>query len=126
VTTARLQALFAIEGVAYGTLLPFLVPVLADRGLGPAEIGLALGASGVASLLSYPIWGAIADGALGRQRTIVLSSLTAALGGVALLLAGNDPLALTLALCITSVGALAWGPLTDALALQELPDPAAG
>lgn len=125
-TTARLQVLFATEGVALGSLLPFLVPILADRGLGPAEIGLALGASGVASLAAYPIWGAIADGGLGRRRTIVLSSFTAALGGLALLLAGNDVMALTLALCVLSAGALPWGPLTDALALQELPDPSAG
>jgi PPP family 3-phenylpropionic acid transporter len=109
VTTARLQALFAIEGVAMGALLPFLVPILADRGLGPAEIGLALGASGVASLVAYPIWGAIADGRLGRRRAIVLSSLTAALGGLAIMIAGDDLVALTLALCVISAGALPWG-----------------
>jgi PPP family 3-phenylpropionic acid transporter len=118
--------LFAVEGVAMGSLLPFLVPVLADRGLGAAEIGLALGASGLASLAAYPIWGAIADGRLGRRRTIVLSSLTAALGGLAILVAGDELVALTLALCVISAGALPWGPLTDALALQELPDPSAG
>jgi PPP family 3-phenylpropionic acid transporter len=118
--------LFAVEGVAMGSLLPFLVPVLADRGLGAAEIGLALGASGLASLAAYPIWGAIADGRLGRRRAIVLSSLTAALGGLAILVAGDELVALTLALCVISAGALPWGPLTDALALQELPDPSAG
>jgi hypothetical protein len=55
VTTTRLRALFAAQGIALGVLMPFLVPVLLNRGLGPAEIGLALGASGLASLLAYPM-----------------------------------------------------------------------
>jgi PPP family 3-phenylpropionic acid transporter len=125
VTISRLRALFAAEGVSLGLLMPFLVPILVDRGLGPAEIGLALGASGLASLLAYPVWGTVADGRLGRRRTIALTGATAALGGILILLAGSDPLLITLALSVATVGALPWGPLIDALTLQELAEPSA-
>ena len=124
-TTGRLRALFAAEGIAFGLSMPFLVPLLDDRGLDAAAIGLALGAAGVASLLAYPAWGAVADGRLGRRRTIALTSVTAATGGLLILVAGSDPLLITLAISVASLGALPWGPLIDALALQELAEPSA-
>ena len=105
--------------------MPFLVPLLDDRGLDAAAIGLALGAAGVASLLAYPAWGAVADGRLGRRRTIALTSVTAATGGLLILLAGSDPLLITLAISVAILGALPWGPLIDALTLQELAEPSA-
>ncbi len=105
--------------------MPFLVPLLDDRGLDAAAIGLALGAAGVASLLAYPAWGAVADGRLGRRRTIALASVTAATGGLLILLAGSDPLLITLAISVAILGALPWGPLIDALTLQELAEPSA-
>jgi len=111
-----------MQGIAFGLLMPFPVPLLAERGLGAAEIGLILSVSGMASLLAYPVWGAIADGWLGRPRTIALAALTAATGGLWIMLAGNDPVALTLGLSVAFVGALAWGPLIDALTLGELGD----
>ena len=124
-TTGRLRALFAAEGIAFGLSMPFLVPLLDDRGLDAAAIGLALGTAGVASLLAYPAWGAAADGRLGRRRTIALTSVTAATGGLLILLAGSDPLLITLAISVTILGALPWGPLIDALTLQELAEPSA-
>ena len=84
--------------------MPFLVPLLDDRGLDAAAIGLALGAAGVASLLAYPAWGAVADGPLGRRRTIALTSVTAATGGLLILLAGSDPLLITLAISVAISG----------------------
>lgn len=120
VTHRRLSTLLAMQGIAFGLLMPFPVPLLDERGLGPAEIGLILGISGLISLLAYPVWGAIADGWLGRPWTIALTGLTAAAGGVLILLAGSDPLLLTLALSVSLVGALSWGPLIDALTLEEL------
>lgn len=118
--------LFAAEGIALGLLMPFLVPILVDRGLGAAEIGLALSASGLASLLAYPVWGAIADSRLGRRRTIAVASAAAAGGDVLLLFAGSDPLLITLAISVVLVGALPWGPLIDAVTLQELAEASAG
>jgi MFS family permease len=125
VTRVRLRTLFAAQGIAFGLFMPFLVPLLDDRGLDAAAIGLALGVAGLASLLAYPAWGAIADGRLGRRRTIALTAATAAAGGLLILWAGSDPTLLTLAISIAIVGAMPWGPLIDALALRELAEPSA-
>jgi len=122
VTIPRLKALYAAQGIAWGLLMPFPIPLLVDRGLGAAEIGLVLSLSGLAALLAYPAWGAIADGWLGRRSTIAIAATTAAGGGILILVAGSDPVMLTLALMVAMVGALAWGPLIDALTLGELGD----
>ncbi len=113
-------AMYALQGVSLGLMMPFLVPLLDERGLGAAEIGLILGIAGVASLLTYPVWGAIADGWLGRPRTIALTAITAALGGLGLLFAGSDPLTLALALSLAMAGLMRVVPLLDALTLGEL------
>jgi PPP family 3-phenylpropionic acid transporter len=116
----RLSLLYAVQGAAFGSLMPFPVPLLVERGLGAAQIGLILGITGLAALAAYPIWGVIADGWLGRSRTISLTALVAAAGGVWILIAGSDPVAITAALSLAMIGALAWGPLIDALTLGEL------
>lgn len=100
--------------------MPFPVPLLDERGLGAAEIGFILGIAGLASLLAYPLWGAIADGWLGRRRTIAVAAVTAAIGGLLILLAGSDPVALTAALSLAMVGAMSLFPLLDALTLGIL------
>lgn len=120
VSPRSLPSLFALEGAALGLLMPFPVPLLDERGLGATQIGLILGLAGLASLAAYPAWGAIADAWLGRPRTIALASVAAAAGGLWLLLAGSDPLALAASLSLAFVGVLALGPLTDALTLTEL------
>jgi MFS family permease len=120
VAVSRLNVIYASQGIAFGLLMPFPVPLLVERGLGAAAIGLILAVTGLASLLAYPVWGVIADGWLGRPRTIALAGTTAAGGGLLIVLAGDDPLLLAVALSVAVVGALAWGPLTDALALGLL------
>jgi len=120
VTRRRLRILFAVQGAAFGLLMPFPVPLLDERGLGAAEIGLILSIAGLASLLAYPLWGMIADGWLGRPRTIALASVAAAIGGGLILASGSDRLSLTFALSVAVAGAMAWGPLIDALVLGEL------
>ncbi|MEA2025758.1 MAG: MFS transporter, partial [Chloroflexota bacterium] len=119
-TIRHLDSIYAMQGIAFGLLMPFPVPLLVARGMGPAEIGFILGVSGLVSLVAYPVWGAIADGWLGRRRTIVLTALTAAIGGLLIMLAGSDPAVLTLALSVALAGVLSWGPLIDALTLGEL------
>jgi MFS transporter, PPP family, 3-phenylpropionic acid transporter len=119
-TILRLRWLYGVQGASLGLLLPFLVPLLDDRGLEPAGIGLVLGASGLVSLLSYAMWGALADGPLGRGPSIAVAGLLAAAGGLWITLAGSDPVALTLAVSLAFVGALPWGPISDALALGAL------
>ncbi len=125
-TLRRLGLVYAMQGIAFGLLMPFSVPLLDERGLGPAEMGLVLSIAGLTSLLAYPIWGAIADGWLGRRRTIVLTAIIAAFGGLLILLAGSDPWSLTLALSVSLVGATVWFPLLDALTLDLLGDGSSG
>ncbi len=125
-TLRRLGLVYAMQGIAFGLLMPFSVPLLDERGLGAAEMGLVLSIAGLTSLLAYPIWGAIADGWLGRRRTIALTAITAAIGGLLILLAGSDPWLLTLALSVSLVGATVWFPLLDALTLGLLGDGSSG
>jgi PPP family 3-phenylpropionic acid transporter len=118
----HISLIHATYGLTFGLLMPFTLPLLAERGLDAAQIGLIMGLTGVAALVAYPVWGAVADGWLGRPRTIALSALLAALGGVWILAAGGDPVVLTAALSVAVVGAMAWGPLIDALTLGLLGD----
>lgn len=126
VTIRRLNALYLAMGVAMGMLMPFTVPLLVAHGLEAAQIGLVLGVTGLASLVAYPIWGAVADGFLGRPRTVVLAAIVSAVGGIAVILAGADPVLLTAALSLVAVGVLAYGPLVDAITLGELGDASSG
>lgn len=116
----RLNLIYAVQGVAFGTFMPFPVALLVERGMDAAEIGLILGLSGLVALLAYPMWGAIADGWLGRRHTIALTAVTAAIGGLLVMVSGSDPLALALVISVVMVGAVPWGPLIDALVLDEL------
>jgi PPP family 3-phenylpropionic acid transporter len=122
VTPRRLRWLYSAQGVATGLLVPFLVPLLDERGLSPAELGLVLGASGLLSLVAYPLWGMLGDGRLGRPRTLALAAVTAAGGGAWILAAGSDPVTLSLSLSVAYIGILAFGPLTDSMALAALAD----
>lgn len=119
-TFSRLHWLYALQGIGLGLLMPFLVPLLDEKGLSAAQIGFVLGGAGFISLLAYPLWGTLADGWLGRRRSIALTGATAAAGGLLILNAGTDPVTLTLALSVAFIGALPWGPLIDALALGQL------
>jgi PPP family 3-phenylpropionic acid transporter len=119
-TAVRLRLLFAAQGVALGSLLPYVVPLLSDRGLDPVAIGAVLGAGAVLSLLSYPLWGFLADGPVGRERSVLVTSLMGAAAGVAMLAADGDQPLLGVAVAAVSLGVAPWVPITDAIALQAL------
>ena len=116
----RLRWLYVLQGAALGLLLPFLVPLMASRGLSATEIGLVLGAAGLVTLACYPMWGALADGPLGRSATLVVSAGVAFLGGIWVAAAGSDPVVLAMAVSVALAGGLAWAPVSDAIALQSL------
>src|SRR5687768_7560132 len=118
----RLRWLYAVQGAALGLLLPYLVPLMAGRGLSATEIGLVLGASGLVSLASYPMWGALADGPLGRRRAIGATASVAVIGGLWVVAAGSDPVVLAGAVSLTLAGAVPWGAISDAIALNSLGD----
>lgn len=119
-TAIRLRALFAAQGFATGLLLPFLVPLLADRGLAPATIGLVLGVSAAVTLVAYPAWGALADTSLGRAAVLRLSAACAVGAGVAVAASGDRVALVAAAVAAVSVGAAPWGPVSDAVALEAL------
>ncbi len=119
---ARIRLLFGAHGLASGFLLPFPVLLLLDQGLDAATIGLVLGAAAIVAMLSFPVWGLLADGPLGRERSVVVSGLVAAVAGVAVILAGSDASLVAAGIVLAWVGMAAWSPITDAMALTALGD----
>jgi len=120
VSLRRLRLLFATYGFSLGFVLPWNVPQLTTSGLDPGEIGAVLGIAALASLIAYPVWGLIADTLLGRDRTLVLTSVLAAVAGVGILLSADQPWLLATFMVIALVCIAPWAPVTDALALSEL------
>ena len=79
----RVVALFALQGIGTGLILPFIVPILSGRGLHPAEIGLVLGASALAGAAAFPLSGYLADTRVGRLAVLRWSSFGGAFAGLA-------------------------------------------
>jgi PPP family 3-phenylpropionic acid transporter len=113
----RFAVLFAAQFAAVGVMLPFLPPLMAARGLGPAEVGTILTLGALLRLVAGPLGGRVAD-ALGRPRAVIaagsaVAALAACLyglaGGFAGLLAANLLFALAFACTV---------PLGDSLALR--------
>ena len=90
----RLKALFAASGVGVGSLMPYLVLYLTWRGLSPTEAGLVLALMAGVGVLAVPLWGFVADRALGTVTALRLSSVLAAVSSLALLLSGRSGLAI--------------------------------
>lgn len=116
-TSLRLSALYAAQGIATGLLLPFLVPLLAGRGFTVQGIGLALGLSAAVTVVAYPAWGYLADLRIGRVWVLRIASAVAALAGVALGATGDNALATAAVVSLVSIGCAPWGPIADAIAL---------
>lgn len=85
----RLRVLYAAVGGGIGTLLPYLVLYLTDRGLSPTGAGIVVGLMSAVGVLVIPLWGRLADSSFGVTRALRLSCVLAALASVALLAAGR-------------------------------------
>jgi len=115
----RVRALFCLLGFAESAFVPFLPLLLRDRGLDPQAIGAALALMAGVGFAAGPVWGYLADRAIGRERTLALC-LTGTVAGALLVGFSHGAVALTLA------GSFAWIfrapglPLADALALDRL------
>jgi PPP family 3-phenylpropionic acid transporter len=116
------QALFLALGAAVGTFYPFVSVILLGRGFDVVGVGAVAAVSAVAFTLAVPAWGHLADVLLGRPRTLQI-----AIGGavVALLITLAPIPAIVLAACIVGFAFFqsAFGPLSDALAVNAVPDP---
>lgn len=119
----RLSLLFLLFGAASGLFAPFGPVMLRDRGFGPSEIGLVSALSSVVFVVSASAWGHLADAVLGRARAVGAAILLgAALLGVFILPLPAIATAVLYVAFVASYGAA--GPLTDALAVTVLANPA--
>lgn len=116
----RLRVLCGLTGGTQGLLYPFLPLLLLDNGLDAVAIGTVLGAGALVALGALPTWGLLADGPLGRERSVSLAALVAALLGVALILAEGDPFLVGACVALLPLGMASWEPVADALVLQAL------
>ncbi len=110
-------------GAALASIYPFIAVILSGRGFATEAIGLVTGLAAVGFTIAVPAWGHLADVRFGRVGAVRI----AALGSAAALALFALPLpAAVLIACY-----LAWavfesaiGPLSDALAVNALADPA--
>lgn len=119
----RIRLLFLLNGASVAVFAPFASVVLAARGFDPASIGLISAVTSVAYVTTLSAWGHLGDVVLGRARTLRYAILAAA----GLLVAFNLPLpGLVLAATYVAYAAClgAVGPLSDALAVNAVRDPA--
>ena len=115
-----IQVLFLGFGIAIAAFFPFFAAFLESRGIRPAEIGVVIAAMAAARVVGNPIWGHLADTAIGRPRTLQLGMLLSGLAAVGMWALGEGfvPIVLT-SLVFAGVGG-ALGPNLDAIAIAHL------
>ena len=119
----RIRLLFLLNGVIVAVFGPFASVILEDRGFNAAEIGLISALTSIAYVTTLSAWGHLGDVVLGRARALRLAVLAAA--GLLLLFQLPLPAVLLGAAYVgyaASFGAV--GPMSDALAVNALRDPA--
>ena len=119
----RIRLLFLLNGASVAVFAPFASVILAARGFDPAAIGLISALTSVAYVLTLSGWGHLGDVVLGRARTLRYAILAAA--GLLMLFHLPLPgalLGVTYVAYAACLGAV--GPMSDALAVNALRDPA--
>ena len=101
-------------------MLPFFPLLLSRRGLDAAAIGAVLGAMALASFVSNPVWGWLADRRLGAERALVASAGGAAFLSL-LLLAPLGQAGFVAFAIVLSAWRAPLASLLDAIALDRLP-----
>ncbi|MFI5255329.1 MAG: MFS transporter [Candidatus Limnocylindrales bacterium] len=116
------RALYLCTGGAIGTFYPFIWVILLGHGFSVEAVGAVAAISAVVLTLAVPTWGHVADVLLGRPRALQI-----AIGGaaVALLITLGPVPDLVLATCFVGFAFFesAFGPLSDALAVNAVRDP---
>jgi MFS transporter, PPP family, 3-phenylpropionic acid transporter len=115
----RVRALFCLIGFAEAAYVPFLPLLLRDRGLDPQKIGAVLALFAAVGFAAGPLWGYLADRALGRERTFALC-LAGTVVGALLFGLSSGTIALVIAGSVTWLFRAPVMPLADALALDRL------
>jgi PPP family 3-phenylpropionic acid transporter len=116
-----LRALFLAVGGAVGVAYPFIAVILLGRGFDVVGVGIVTALSAVAFTASVPIWGHVADVLLGRPRALQVSAIG---GGLALAVTLLPVPPITVAICFIVFSAFesAFAPLSDAVAVNGVPD----
>src|SRR5262245_2118367 len=115
---ARFVALYAALFSAFGFSSPFLPAFLAERGLAPEQLGVALGAATALRLLFGPIAGRLADRFHFLRAELAVCAVLAA--GATLLYLAAHVFWTIMAISLLQAAALApLVPLADALSLAH-------
>lgn len=118
-----IRLLFVLNGVTVAIVLPFASVILADRGFEPAAIGLVMAVASVAIVVAVSAWGHVGDVVAGRARAMQAALIAAAIS--LLLFALPLPLPFVAAAYVAFAACFgAVGPLSDALAVNAMRDPA--
>jgi PPP family 3-phenylpropionic acid transporter len=116
----RLRVLYAAVGGGIGTLLPYLVLYLTDRGLTPTWAGLVIGLMSAVGVLVIPLWARLADGSMGVARALRLSCGLAALASLGLLAAGRSVPSIVLCALLLAVMRSPGEALADSIAVNTV------
>jgi len=117
--SAAVQVLFVLFGFAIAAFFPFLALFLSDRGLSAGRIGVVIAAMALARVLANPLWGHVADTAIGRRSTLRIGALGAAVAAVGLFFAEAYGAVVVLGF-VFAVFSTTTGPNLDAIALAHL------
>ena len=116
-----LRALFLAVGGAVGVVYPFIAVILLGRGFDVVGVGVVTALSAVAFTASVPIWGHVADVLLGRPRALQVSAIGGGLA-LAVTLLPVPPIVVAVCFVVFSAFESAFAPLSDALAVNGVPD----
>jgi len=106
-------------GAALAVIYPFISVILAERGFGPAEIGLIASIGALGFTVAVPAWGHLADVRLGRPRTLFVTGIAGAIA-VALLVAPWPPLVIAILFWLFWIFESPWQPLADAVTVNAV------
>lgn len=116
-----LRSLFLAVGGAVGVAYPFIAVILLGRGFDVVGVGVVTALSAVAFTASVPIWGHVADVLLGRPRALQVSAIGGGLA-LAVTLLPVPPIVVAGCFIVFSAFESAFAPLSDALAVNGVPD----
>lgn len=111
----RFALLYGAQFAGFGAMMPFLPAILAEGGLGAAEVGLVLALGSLARIVAAPGLGAMADQAPDPRRALAAFALLAALAAAGFGWAAGFALLLLLHVA-HSASAAGVIPVSDALA----------
>jgi PPP family 3-phenylpropionic acid transporter len=115
----RASSTYIVYFIAVGASFPYLPVHYRALGLDLGTIGLLAALSAGTQLLAAPAWGALADAFRNSRLTLPAASLVATAGALALALA-REPITVTAAVVVLSLGLAGIGPVLDARTVELL------